>query len=263
MDPKLVYDVGAHRGEDTAYYLHQGFRVVGVEANPSMADHLRNRFASEIASGALALLQVGVAETEGELDFWICDAVTEWSSFDARKAPSGGKTSRPVKVRTLPFAQILARHGVPFYCKIDIEGNDRLCIEGISPEDKPPYVSVEMGLSNGDRDLSLLRALGYSRFKIISQRTFGPPRSALQHVLSRLPARFWLPLKRMEGAAFGRQRDGDWKFPYGSSGTFGAKLPGRWLSYDRAIAGWRMLRGVHERVKSRRLDEWYDIHATT
>ena len=52
MDPKLVYDVGAHRGEDTAYYLHQGFRVVGVKANPSMADHLRNRFASEIASGA-------------------------------------------------------------------------------------------------------------------------------------------------------------------------------------------------------------------
>ena len=37
MDPKLVYDVGVHRGDDTAYYLHKGFRVVGVEANPAMA----------------------------------------------------------------------------------------------------------------------------------------------------------------------------------------------------------------------------------
>jgi FkbM family methyltransferase len=263
MDSELVYDVGAHRGEDTAYYLHQGFRVVGVEANPAMADHLRHRFAPEIASGALTVLQVGVAETVGELDFWICDAVTEWSSFDAGKAPSGGKTSRPVRVPTVPFARILERHGVPDYCKIDIEGNDHLCLEGIAPGDKPQFVSVEMALTKGDRDLSLLRALGYRRFKIISQVTFGPPRSALQHVLSRLPVRYWVRLKSVESGAFGKQRDGDWRFSYGSSGTFGAKLPGRWLSHDRALAVWRMLRGVHERVKSRRLGEWYDIHATT
>ena len=68
MDPKLVFDVGMHRGEDTAYYLHKGFRVVGVEANPAMAGHLRSRFRLEIASGALQLLEIGVAEIEGELD---------------------------------------------------------------------------------------------------------------------------------------------------------------------------------------------------
>ena len=112
MDPRLVYDVGVHRGDDTAYYLHKGFRVVGVEANPAMADHLRNRFKSEIAAGALQLLEVGVAEVEGELDFWICDAVTEWSSFMEQKASMGGKTSRPVKVRTVPFARILGQHSV-------------------------------------------------------------------------------------------------------------------------------------------------------
>ena len=44
MDPRLVYDVGVHRGDDTAYYLHKGYRVVGVEADPAMADHLRDRF---------------------------------------------------------------------------------------------------------------------------------------------------------------------------------------------------------------------------
>ena len=263
MHPKLVYDVGAHRGEDTAYYLHKGFRVVGVEANPLMAEHLRTRFGSEIASGAFSLLEVGVAETEGELDFWVCDDVTEWSSFDEKKAPSGGKTSRPVRVPTLPFANILARHGVPFYCKIDIEGNDHLCLEGIASSDKPQFVSVEMSLAEGDRDLSLLHALGYRRFKIISQVTFGAPRSALQLVVSRMRTYHWHRLKRMERAAFGKQRDGDWQFTYGSSGAFGANLPGQWLSYDRAIAVWRMLRGVHDRVKSRRLAEWYDIHATT
>ena len=99
MDPKLVYDVSMHRGDDTAYYLHKGFRVVGVEANPAMAVHLRDRFKSEIATGALQLLEVGVAEVEGELDFWVCDAVTEWSSFNEKKAGIGGKTARSRSAR--------------------------------------------------------------------------------------------------------------------------------------------------------------------
>ena len=29
----LIYDVGMHRGEDTAFYLRKGFRVVAVEAD--------------------------------------------------------------------------------------------------------------------------------------------------------------------------------------------------------------------------------------
>ena len=28
----LIYDVGMNNGDDTAYYLHKGFRVVAVEA---------------------------------------------------------------------------------------------------------------------------------------------------------------------------------------------------------------------------------------
>ena len=263
MDPKLVYDVGMHRGDDTAYYLHKGFRVVGVEANPAMAAHLRDRFKPEIASGALQLLEVGVAEVEGELDFWVCDAVTEWSSFNERKAGIGGKTSRPVKVRTLPFARILEQHGVPFYCKIDIEGNDHLCLENMSAADKPAYVSVEMSQPKGDRDLSLLRGLGYRKFKIISQVTFGPVRSALQIALSYVPRRIRRRIKRVEKSAFGKLRDGDWQFSFGSSGTFGDNLPGQWLDYDRAFAVWRVINNIYVRQKSNGLGEWYDIHATT
>jgi FkbM family methyltransferase len=263
LNSKLVYDVGVHRGDDTAYYLHKGFRVVGVEANPVMADHLRRRFASEIASGALQLLEIGVAESEGELDFWVCDAVTEWSSFHEKKASAGGKTSRSVKVRTAPFARILGLHGVPFYCKIDIEGNDHLCLEGIDPADKPKYISVEMSLAKGDRDLSLLKALGYRKFKIISQVTFGPARAALQVALSYVPGRVRRTIKRVERSRFGRWRDGEWSFSHGSSGTFGDNLPGQWLDYDRAVALWRSINGIYVRQKSNGLGEWYDIHATT
>jgi len=30
----LVYDVGMHTGQDTAYYLFKGYDVVAIEANP-------------------------------------------------------------------------------------------------------------------------------------------------------------------------------------------------------------------------------------
>ena len=34
MEKNLIYDVGMSNGDDTAYYLHRGFRVVAIEANP-------------------------------------------------------------------------------------------------------------------------------------------------------------------------------------------------------------------------------------
>ncbi len=48
----LVYDVGMHRGEDTAFYLAKGYRVVGFEANPELVEACQRRFAAEIGGGA-------------------------------------------------------------------------------------------------------------------------------------------------------------------------------------------------------------------
>ena len=33
---KLIYDIGLHRGEDTAYYVARGFNVIAIEANPDL-----------------------------------------------------------------------------------------------------------------------------------------------------------------------------------------------------------------------------------
>jgi hypothetical protein len=37
----LICDVGFHRGEDTAFYLKKGFRVVAFEAHPRLAENGR------------------------------------------------------------------------------------------------------------------------------------------------------------------------------------------------------------------------------
>ena len=61
----LIYDVGMNNGDDTAYYLSLGFRTVAIEANPELVEQAKARFAREIASGRLIILNIGIADREG------------------------------------------------------------------------------------------------------------------------------------------------------------------------------------------------------
>jgi hypothetical protein len=45
---KLIYDVGMNNGDDTAYYLWCGFRVIAIEVNPELAADVAQRFAHQI-----------------------------------------------------------------------------------------------------------------------------------------------------------------------------------------------------------------------
>ena len=62
----LIYDVGMHNGNDTAFYLHQGFRVIAIDADPRAVDAAKQRFRSDLASERLKFLNVGIAETAEE-----------------------------------------------------------------------------------------------------------------------------------------------------------------------------------------------------
>jgi len=86
MNPNLIFDVGMHNGDDTAYYLHRGYRVVSVEADPTLAAAAEIRFSSAIADGHLKIVNKAITASRGEVDFWICDALTVWNSFDRTMA---------------------------------------------------------------------------------------------------------------------------------------------------------------------------------
>ena len=42
-DPKLIFDIGLHKGLEAEFYLRKGFCVVGVEASGDLAEIARNR----------------------------------------------------------------------------------------------------------------------------------------------------------------------------------------------------------------------------
>ena len=82
MDNNLIYDIGLHTGQDTEFYLRKGFRVIAVEANPLLAREAEARFADEVDSGQLVILNVGVGEKAGKFPFYVHKELSHWSSFD-------------------------------------------------------------------------------------------------------------------------------------------------------------------------------------
>jgi FkbM family methyltransferase len=250
--PDLIFDVGVANGNDSAYYLHKGYRVVGVEANPLQLPALRERFETEIREGRYHLVPIAIAEVEGEAEFWICDDEPEWSSFDRSIASYKGSRHHSVRVQTCPFRSVLEQFGTPFYCKIDIEGNDDLCVSDLAGPQRPPFVSIE--LDSGEPQIRLLERQGYTRFKIISQRTLRQPHKTVARLKTHLPLWLLKQAFRVETKLL-RRPDGDWRFPNGSSGRFGEETPGDWLTADEAIELNRTLELAEY------YDDWYDIHA--
>ncbi len=257
MQDSLIFDVGCHSGQDSDFYLKKGFRVVAVEANPTLCAALRQRFAAEIEQGRFTLVEKAISEQDGEVEFFINEKATIWgtirSSWVERNAALGLEF-KAIRVPSVRFGSLLKQFGVPYYLKIDIEGADLLCLQELLPwSDRPAYLSIEIEHRSLLREeMRLLTELGYSRFQIVEQGLVPkqtPPRP---------PA---------EG------RDIEYQFELGASGLFGRELPGPWLTgrgllfeYYQLLAKNRLF-GLSKRIPiARRLTSgytptWYDLHA--
>lgn len=235
MNRDLIFDVGLHTGDDTVYYLHRGFRVVAVEANPLYVKRAQERFAAEIKAGRLVVEPVGIGAQKGRAAFWLNDIHDDWNSFNEDFAthyrdPQYLPHCHTIEVNVIPFSDLLAKHGVPFYLKSDIEGHDIYCLRALDRSDLPTYISVE---SHRLAYLERLYELGYRQFKWINQAGGHAPRNG-------------------------------WVFPPGSSGPFGDDTPGDWLTFDDVAYAWsRVDRGEVETTPDFPLaaHAWCDWHA--
>jgi FkbM family methyltransferase len=237
--PDLILDLGANRGEDTEFYLAKGFKVVAVEANPLLFQALRDRMAEPIAAGQLVLYNIGIWTEAREATFYLNEDNDHWSSFDPAYGTREGTRYRTLPIRCVPIQELLLRHGVPHYLKIDIEGADRLVLGQLRGEKLlPRYISVEEYGVQAFRDL---HALGYRWFKAVPQldkRWAAPPN----------PPR--------EGRFVERQFGGQ------DSGLFGAELPDAWVALDPAIAWFSEFVRAASGEYVGPAGEWWDIHAT-
>ena len=179
---KLIFDVGANDGVDTAYYLGLGYSVVAIEADPSLADGLRARFAEAIDGGGVIVVNAAVTECDQEkVTLYVSGDTTESSLIPAMAERSGPAVEqRGVRGRSL--CSLFGEYGLPWYCKIDIEGYDAQAVMGMAGCGwRPAYISGEStGYPIGEisRDEGLLYTVldalatqGYRRFKLVDQES--------------------------------------------------------------------------------------------
>lgn len=271
----LVYDVGMHKGEDTDYYLKKGFRVVGFEADPDLADQCRSRFSDKITSGELIVIEGAIAElpsgeaSDRTIKFFKNKNISVWGTVVddwAHRNEYLGTSNEIIEVPIVDFSECLKKYGIPHYLKIDIEGMDIVCLRALLEfEQRPDYVSIESEKISFDKlteEINLLTQLGYTNFKAVQQSRISKQSE---------------PNPSKEGCYVGYQ------FREGSSGLFGADLPHDWKDNKQILneykyifllyklfgdygklngyfAG-RVLRGVLKGLLRKPIPGWYDTHA--
>ena len=237
-----------HNGDDAAFYLGCGYSVVAVEANPVLVELARTRFASQIAEGSVQLLNVGISDVATRTAFWVNEQNDEWSSFSREIGCRDGTPCRAIDVECMPIGPIIERFGVPHYMKIDIEGHDLHCLQGLTQSTAPRYLSVE---AHRLEYLLRLYDLGYRSFKCIDQSDHNwPGRPTRIRVVDALRRRTSRRIRRV------------WQsrpmFPHGSSGPFGEETRGPWEDLETVAYKWlRRQRGKGPLNPH----GWYDFHA--
>jgi FkbM family methyltransferase len=161
---RLIFDLGFNNGDDTAHYLSRGFDVVAVDANPELAEICRRRFAAQIDEGRLRLLNIGIAKEAGHAEFYVNHRYDAESSFVPTVGQRGGDFS-VITVPTTTLSALFEEFGTPYYCKIDVEGHEWLCLCDLTAT--PFYISVE---AHRLEYLALLYSKGYRQFKIVNQQ---------------------------------------------------------------------------------------------
>jgi FkbM family methyltransferase len=136
----LCFDIGANVGKSSALYLDLGARVVAVEPQERCLLELRERLDERRWRGRWLVHAGAVGSTSGRAELrgvadesqvaslslaWI-DAVQGSGRFSEMRWTE----REAVSVTTLDA--LIAEHGVPDFCKIDVEGSECDVLAGLS-----------------------------------------------------------------------------------------------------------------------------------
>src|SRR5689334_11987051 len=166
----LVFDVGAHVGDRVASFRRLGARVVAVEPQWAMVRALRLLYGRDsfVTIEAVAVgRQPGRARMLINSDNPTVSSVSSAFVAAAHGAP-GWETQRwsefaDVEVTTLDT--LIARHGVPAFIKLDVEGFEAEALSGLSEAVRA--LSFEFTTIQRDVGLACIErcsAMGYRRF---------------------------------------------------------------------------------------------------
>ena len=274
MNKNLIFDIGMHKCEDTSYYLAKGYDVIAVDANPKLIQLAQSTHKEFIDSKQLRLLNYAISNKENEEVSFFVGTRTIWSSLDESLASKKNSLASRITVKSKKLSTLIENFGVPYYCKIDIEGYDGVALDSLmNLNELPPYISVESEcFSDGEEEeeekiltnLRKLSNLGYQHFKLIDQNTlvvleenvpfFTNNKILLYRIFDKLSIPFGNK-KRLKNKL-------NYQFHKGATGPFGEDTDKKWLKYDEAESTLLQKRKEFFQLKrGRRYGFWCDLHA--
>ena len=219
---RIVYDFGAHNGDNIPYYLLKFDKVVAIEANPILAKQIRRRFSTEISNGKLILENCVVSQHEEIVNFYLHKFNSVLSQFTK---PQNLEDFDLVRLPSKRPTGIIREHGFPEYVKLDLEGLDSEVLSILfSGKIYPRYISAEL---HDIRVYNLLTSTRHYRdFKLLNG-------SSVSDIVYQVP---------------GFERP--YRFPYHSAGPMFEDIPTAVLSAEE-VSKQLVISGLG----------WKDLHA--
>jgi FkbM family methyltransferase len=133
----LAFDIGAHVGGRVRTWRRLGARVVAVEPQPDCLRVLRLLFARD---GDVTIEPRAIGAQPGRARLGVSTATPTVSSMsqDWRESVAADRSfarvrwDRSIEVEVTTLDALVAAHGVPAFCKIDVEGFEADVLAGLS-----------------------------------------------------------------------------------------------------------------------------------
>ena len=133
----LCFDIGAHVGDRLTHFLSLGARVIAVEPQPRLMAGLKRRFGD---NPRVILVSAALGAASGTAKLAIDPAHPTVATLSPDYIVQAGESRgfrhvhwrEEVEVEVTTLDALIAMHGVPAFCKIDVEGFEHAVLEGLS-----------------------------------------------------------------------------------------------------------------------------------